>query len=98
MLRPRRGVGDADALGYLGGQLIAIRWAQGREGELLGMVEEIAGSPTLAADDIAYPAAVALLAARAGEASGRGGARTDGLPGHSSRCPGPARGWPESLP
>jgi hypothetical protein len=58
--------GDADALGYLGGQLMAIRWAQGREADLLDMVEEIAGSPTLAADDIAYPAAVAFLAARAG--------------------------------
>ena len=57
--------GDADALGYLGGQLMAIRWAQGREADLLDMVEEIAGSPTLAADDIAYPAAVAFLA-RAG--------------------------------
>jgi tetratricopeptide (TPR) repeat protein len=71
-------VGDADSLGYLGGQLLAIRWAQGREGELLGMVEEIAGSPTLAEDDIAYPAAVALLAARAGEA-GRASAAIERL-------------------
>ncbi|WP_328475921.1 AAA family ATPase [Actinoplanes sp. NBC_00393] len=36
--------GDADATGFLGAQLMSIRWLQGREAEMLPMVEEIVGA------------------------------------------------------
>lgn len=61
-------VGDADALGYLGGQLVSIRWMQGRDAEMLEMIEAIADSPTLVKTDFAFQAAVACLAARCGQA------------------------------
>ena len=59
-------VGDADALGWYGAQLVTIRWMQGRGEELLPVVLELAESPTLAKTNDAYFAAVAALAAAAG--------------------------------
>jgi tetratricopeptide (TPR) repeat protein len=60
-------VGDADALAWYGGQLVVIRWLQGRAAEVLPVVEEIAGSPTLAENDVVYLGATACVAAACGE-------------------------------
>lgn len=57
---------DADALGYLGGQLVAIRWFQGREAEMLDLMERIASSAQVDVVDHSFEAAVAALAARTG--------------------------------
>lgn len=59
-------VGDADATPYYGGHLIAIRWLQGRGGDLLDLVLEITNSPLLAQGEFAFRATVAHLAAEAG--------------------------------
>ena len=59
--------GDADALAWYGGQLVVIRWLQGRAGEVLPVVEEIAASPTLSEAEFGYVAAVASVAAACGE-------------------------------
>jgi tetratricopeptide (TPR) repeat protein len=59
-------VGDIDAFAYLGAQTVAIRWMQGREAELLDVVEEAASSPTLIQLEFAFRAAAAHVAARAG--------------------------------
>ena len=60
-------VGDADALGWYGAQLISIRWLQGRGAELLPLVREIADSTTVAEPAAGFVAAVAALAAAAGD-------------------------------
>ena len=60
-------VGDADALGWYGGQLISIRWLQGRAEELLPLVQEIADSVTVAEPAAGFVAGVAALAAAAGD-------------------------------
>jgi len=60
-------VGDADALAYYSAHLGAIRWAQGRAGEILPLVADVAVSPTLPVGDEVFPAAVAGLAAAAGD-------------------------------
>jgi hypothetical protein len=64
-----RGVtaGDVDWTGWFGGQLFAIRWYQGRVGELLAMLGELVHSPTLSAVDSSYFAALAVAAAAAGD-------------------------------
>jgi len=61
-------IGDADALGYFGAQLLYLRWLQGRSAEMLPLAGEIAGSPTVvaAAAHRVYPAALAALTAHAG--------------------------------
>ncbi|TMR96003.1 ATP-binding protein [Nonomuraea basaltis] len=59
-------VGDADALGYLGAHLAAIRWAQGRESDVLDMVSAVATSPTLVPSEFAFRATVACFTAAAG--------------------------------
>lgn len=59
-------VGDADAQAYYGGHMLAIRWLQGRGGELLDLVVEIANSPLLVEGEFAFRATVAHLAAEAG--------------------------------
>lgn len=59
--------GDADATGWYGAQLVAIRWFQGRSGELLPYLRDVAHSPTLSAADNAYFAALAVAAALAGD-------------------------------
>lgn len=61
------GVGDADALAYYGAQLVIIRWLQGRSAEVLDLVAETAGSPTLATANHAFVAVYAALAAECGE-------------------------------
>jgi tetratricopeptide (TPR) repeat protein len=59
-------VGDADAVGFLGAHLTTIRWLQARDAEMLDVVAQIAGSPTLNPAEFAFQATVASLAARAG--------------------------------
>jgi tetratricopeptide (TPR) repeat protein len=61
-------VGDADAAGYYGAQLSAIRWVQGRDGELLDLVTGVVASPTLPTLEFAFAAAAAAMAARVGRA------------------------------
>lgn len=57
---------DADALSYLGGHLVAIRWFQGREAEMLDLMQRIAGSAQVDVVDHSFEAAIAALAARSG--------------------------------
>ncbi|MBB5872785.1 hypothetical protein F4553_006219 [Allocatelliglobosispora scoriae] len=83
--------GDADATGWHGGQLVALRWFQGRPDELVGSLRELAHSPTLSAVDNSFFAALAVAAASAGEfreATGAlarlGGAELAGLARSSS--------------
>lgn len=59
-------VGDADAVAYYGAHLLAIRWLQGRGGELLDLAVEMADSPTLIEAEFTFRATVAHLAAEAG--------------------------------
>jgi tetratricopeptide (TPR) repeat protein len=59
-------VGDADAVAYYGAHLLAIRWLQGRGGELVDVAEEMANSPTLIEAEFTFRATVAHLAAEAG--------------------------------
>lgn len=60
-------VGDISAQGWRGGQLIAIRWYQGRLTELLPMLDELAHSPALCAADSSCFGALAVAAALAGD-------------------------------
>ena len=60
-------VGELDTLGYLGAHLLGIRWAQGRDAELLDLAEEVAASPTLVAPEFAFRATAAAIAARDGQ-------------------------------
>jgi hypothetical protein len=62
-----RAVGDADADGWFGGHMVAIRWYQGRIAELLPMLRELVNSPTLSAVDNSFVAALAVAAATAGD-------------------------------
>jgi tetratricopeptide (TPR) repeat protein len=61
-------VGDADAPGYFGAQLFAMRWLQGRTEEILPMARDITASPSIVALDRAFPASYAALAANSGPA------------------------------
>lgn len=60
-------VGDQDAIGWNGAQLFAIRWYQGRAGEMDESATKLAGSPTLSEMDNAFVAAQAVAAAVAGD-------------------------------
>lgn len=60
-------VGDPDAVSWYGGQMVAIRWYQGRLGELVPMLAEVVNSPDLSAVDNSYLAALAVAAASAGD-------------------------------
>lgn len=60
-------VGDTDALGYYGAQLLAIRWRQGRDVELLPVIDELVRSTTVADGNHAFVAAQAALTANAGD-------------------------------
>ena len=60
-------IGDADAVGYLGAHMLTIRWLQERPDDLLPVARSIAESPFMVDGDVAYPAAVAVFAAMAGE-------------------------------
>ncbi|GAA5165282.1 MULTISPECIES: BTAD domain-containing putative transcriptional regulator [Amycolatopsis] len=59
--------GDADAMGWYGAHLVAIRWFQGRLGELLPMLDELVHSSSLSTIDNSYFAARAVAAAVAGD-------------------------------
>jgi hypothetical protein len=59
-------VGDADATGYYGAQLVVIRWLQGREAELVDLVTSTADSATLATPEYAFQILVGAVLARAG--------------------------------
>lgn len=83
--------GDADATGWYGAQIAAIRWYQGRIGELVPMMKRMVHSPTLSVVDNSYFSVLAVAAATAGDpltatgalASLRGSALAD-LPKSSS--------------
>jgi DNA-binding CsgD family transcriptional regulator/tetratricopeptide (TPR) repeat protein len=60
-------VGDPDALAYYGGQLLTLRWLQGRDDEMFELINRVAGSVTLVSrHDFTFRAAAAVLSARAG--------------------------------
>jgi hypothetical protein len=59
--------GDADAAGWFGAQLVAIRWYQGRIGELVPALSELVRTPALGTADYAYFPALAVAAAAAGD-------------------------------
>ena len=65
----RRGeeAGDVDAQGWYSGQLVAIRWFQGRLPELLPALEAQVRSPTLSTVDNSCLAALATAAAQSGD-------------------------------
>lgn len=59
-------VGDRDADGWYGAQLVAIRWLQGRGTELLPRLRDMVSSPTVAEQRPGFVAAVAVLGATSG--------------------------------
>jgi len=65
----RRGAaaGNADAVGWHAAQMVAIRWYQGRIGELTSMLNDLVHSPSLSVIDNSLFAALAVAAASAGE-------------------------------
>ena len=67
-------VGDADAVGWYGAQLVAIRWLQGRGAELLPVLDGLVHDPTMAASNDAFLAGVASLQAWAGNVDEAGAA------------------------
>lgn len=60
-------LGEADATSYLAAHLLAIRWIQGRDAELLDAALDMAVSPQLVVAEFAFRAASGTVAARAGE-------------------------------
>lgn len=60
-------VGDADALGYYGAHVAAIRVFQGRETEIADLAASIATSPTLTEREQSFSSAAALFALRGGQ-------------------------------
>jgi hypothetical protein len=60
-------VGDADALAYYGGQVVTLRWIQGRAAEVLDLAIATEGSPTITPLNQAFTASLASLAAASGE-------------------------------
>ncbi len=60
-------VGDADAMGWYGAQIVAIRWMQGRGHEILPLVRELDEATSVAEINPAFAAATASLAASAGD-------------------------------
>jgi tetratricopeptide (TPR) repeat protein len=60
-------VGDADALGWYGAQLVAIRWMQGRGEDVLPLLGDLVHSPTVAEPCTGFVAAQAALAAATGD-------------------------------
>ncbi len=76
-------VGDADALGWYGAQLVAIRWMQGRGEDVLPLLADLVNSPTVAEPCTGFIAAQAALAAATGDLdtarSALAALRADGL-------------------
>jgi tetratricopeptide (TPR) repeat protein len=66
-LRIGLAVGDADALAYYGAHLLAIRWVQGRLGEMLETITSVMDSLTLRRRDRVYPALLAYATALRGD-------------------------------
>lgn len=60
-------VGDADAMGWHGAHLVAIRWYQGRLEEVLPLLDQLVHSSTLSTVDNSYFAARAAAAAVVGD-------------------------------
>ena len=60
-------VGDADATAYYAAHVMRIRSLQGREAELLDLVQGVVDSPVMMARERALRASVAGVAARAGD-------------------------------
>ncbi len=60
-------VGDADAEGWYGAQLLAIRWLQGRSAELLPFVRDLDQATTVVESNDSFAAATASVAAAAGD-------------------------------
>ncbi len=60
-------VGDADALAYYHAHLLAIRWLQGTDADLIGLIEEVASSPTLGEAEFTFHATLARLSAESGQ-------------------------------
>jgi tetratricopeptide (TPR) repeat protein len=60
-------VGDADALGYYGGQVVVMRWIQGRSAEVLELAAQTEASPTITPFNKTFTASLASLAAAAGD-------------------------------
>ncbi|HMJ76803.1 MAG TPA: hypothetical protein VK507_12570 [Iamia sp.] len=60
-------VGDADALAYYSGQILLIRWLQGRAGEMVRAAADTVASPSLAPVNHGFTGALALAAAEAGD-------------------------------
>ncbi|HXM55031.1 MAG TPA: hypothetical protein VOB72_06545 [Candidatus Dormibacteraeota bacterium] len=65
-----RGVaaGDPDSPAYFGAMLAALRWWQGRAGEIIEQVRAVSSSPRLGPNDHVYVAADATLSACLGDA------------------------------
>jgi tetratricopeptide (TPR) repeat protein len=59
-------VGDADATGYYGAQLLAIRWFQGRDDELADLVSGVVASASLAVVEFGFRVSVVMVLARGG--------------------------------
>ena len=59
-------VGDADATGFYGAQLLAIRWLQGRDAELADLVAGVVASASLAVVEYGFRASVVMVLARGG--------------------------------
>jgi hypothetical protein len=66
-LRNGSATGDANAVGWHGLHLLAIRWYQGRAAEHLPALRELANSPTLSATDNSLIAGLALAGAASGD-------------------------------
>jgi tetratricopeptide (TPR) repeat protein len=60
-------IGDADAVGYYGGQLLVIGWLRDQPEPLLPLARQVAGSPSLVEGDVAPLGAAAVLGAMCGE-------------------------------
>jgi tetratricopeptide (TPR) repeat protein len=59
-------VGDADAIGYFGAQMLAIRWLQGRDAELADLVADTMASASLAVPEYGFRASAVMVLARGG--------------------------------
>ncbi|TCO53764.1 ATP-binding protein [Actinocrispum wychmicini] len=59
-------VGDADATGFYGAQLLAVRWLQGRDAELADLVAGTMASASLAVPEYGFRVSMAMVLARSG--------------------------------
>jgi hypothetical protein len=62
-----RAVGDADAVGWHGVQILAVRWYRGRAHELVPMLAAMVAAPALGVVEVGFFAALAVVAAAAGD-------------------------------